>query len=191
MSTLFAINSDIPAGTAVLQAGDLVPVYEIASGRTKSLTGAQIAGGAGGAPVSVTAGATTLVVTQALHAGRTVVLNNTAPIAITLPQATGSGSRYRFVVAAAATGTASTIKVANATDNMSGGLAIVSTSATDIKALAFGATATDDTISLNGTTQAGTVGTMIDIEDAKTGLFAVRMTGVATGSYATPFSATV
>ena len=135
--------------------------------------------------------ATALSITKALHANRTVVINSAAPIAITLPQAIGSGDRYRFVVGVAATGTAHTIAVANATDNMNGGLAIFDTSATDITALAFAATATDDRISLDGTTKAGTVGTIVEIEDVKTGLFAVSVRGAATGSYATPFSAAV
>jgi hypothetical protein len=57
--------------------------------------------------------------------------------------------------------------------------------------LAFAATATDDTITLNGTTQAGTRGTTIELEDVEAGLWSVRVVGAATGSYATPFSATV
>ena len=138
----------------------------------------------------VTTTATTLTVTAALHAGKTILVNSAAPIAITLPAATGTGNKYRFVIGVAATATTSTIKVVG-TDDFEGGIAIFDTSATDITAIAFAATATDDTITLDGTTKAGTRGTQIDIEDVASGLFSVSMRGAATGSYASPFSATV
>jgi hypothetical protein len=146
-------------------------------------------------PVSgtvITTTATVFSLTQALHHGKTVVWNAAASSAITLPTSTGGGMKFRIVVGVAATGTAHTIKVAaGSTDDMQGGLAIFDTSATDIMCLAFAATATDDTITLNGTTQAGTRGTTIELEDVEAGLWSVRVVGAATGSYATPFSATV
>ena len=145
--------------------------------------------GGGGGIVATTAGATTLTITAASHAGRTVTLNNTAPIAVTLPQATGTGSRYRFWVGVVATATASTIKVANATDVMAGYAFCVTTSSDNAEG--FKTSASSDTISLNGTTLGGVVGDIIDIEDVKTGVFAVRMFTAPTGTEATPFSASV
>lgn len=187
MSTIHNIHGDMTAGSATLQPTDELAIWEASTGLAKKLTGAQILGGTGGV-VATTAGATTLTITQAAHAGRTVVLNNTAPIAVTLPQATGTGSMYRFFVNAAATGTASTIKVANATDHMLG-LSIVST--TSSTALIWVATATDDTISINGSTKGGLVGDIIEIRDVATGVFAVETRFATTGAAATPFSATV
>lgn len=168
--------------------GDVLLVHDTSAGLKKSMSVGQLRSDLGSV---VATSATTLAVTAASHAGKTVVISSAAPLAVTLPQATGTGNRYRFVVTVAATATGHTVKVANATDNMAGSMAIFDTSATDITALAFAATATDDTITLDGTTKAGTVGTVIDIEDVKTGLFSVLVRGAATGSYATPFSATV
>lgn len=133
--------------------------------------------------------ATTLTITRALHSGRTVVVNSTAPIAVTLPQATGTGAKYKFFIGVVATATSHTIKVANATDKMAGYAFVVTTSSTNAEA--FATTATDDTISLNGTTLGGLVGDVIEIEDVATGIFSVQLRTAATGSEATPFSATV
>jgi hypothetical protein len=133
--------------------------------------------------------ATTLTVTAALHNGKTITVNSAAPIAITLPQATGTGNKYRFWIGVAATATGHTIKVANATDIMAG-VAWMLTTSTD-NAIGFKTTATSDTITLNGTTLGGVVGDTIEIIDCKTGVFGVMSYAAPTGTYATPFSATV
>lgn len=133
--------------------------------------------------------ATTLTVTRALHDGRIVTISAAAPIAITLPQATGTGARYRFFVAVVATATAHTIKVANATDVMAGFQFTVTTTATNVEG--FATSATSDTITLNGTTQGGIVGDQIEIVDMATGVFAVTVLSSSTGTEATPFSASV
>jgi hypothetical protein len=57
--------------------------------------------------------------------------------------------------------------------------------------LGFATAAASDTITLNGTTLGGIVGDHIEIIDAITGTFAVRVFTAATGTEATPFSATV
>lgn len=132
--------------------------------------------------------AATLVMNPAIHNGRTIYLNAT-PIAVTLPQARGSGARYRFVVGVAATATQTTIAVANATDVMTG-IVFAATTTSD-NAEAFIASATSDTISLNGTTKGGVVGDVIEIEDVATGVFRVLGFTAPTGSEATPFSAAV
>ena len=187
MATVHNFDQEMSAVTTADEA-DLALIHDTSASVKGYVTLSQIKT-VTSAPVVTTA--TTLTVTAASHAGKTIVVNSTSPIAITLPQATGSGNRYRIAIGVVATATGHTIKVANATDNMNGAMAVFDTSATDITAIAFSATATDDTIPLNGTTQAGTVGTIIEIEDIKTGLFSSFVRGAATGSYATPFSATV
>ncbi len=141
----------------------------------------------GTAPINTVA--TTLAITQALHAGSTVTISSAAPIAITLPQATGSGSQYRFQIQVVATATSHTIKVANATDVMQGIVVALTTSSANI--VGYGTSATSDTISLNGTTLGGVVGDWFEIIDIKTGFFLVRGNTSPTGTTATPFSATV
>ena len=133
--------------------------------------------------------ATTLTVTAALHNGKMITINTAAPAVITLPQATGTGNKYRFCFLVAATATASTIKVANATDILTGYVLAVTT--TTDNAEGFKTTATDDTMTFNGTTKGGVVGDQIEIIDVKTGVFLVNAFTAPTGTEATPFSAAV
>lgn len=186
--TIFVFDQELSALGAAPADGDVMLVHDTSAGVKKYMTWANMRQGIS-AIVSTTA--TTLSVTATEHANRTVVISSASPIAVTLPQATGTGDKYRFVLAVAATGTAHTISVGNATDDFNGSMAIFDTSATDITAIAFAATATDDRISLNGTTKAGTVGTVVEIEDVATGLFSAVVRGAATGSYASPFDANV
>jgi hypothetical protein len=138
-------------------------------------------------PISATGA--TLTCTKDLHAGRTIVVSAVAGCAVTLPAATGTGSVYRFVIGASITSNTTTIKVANATDVMSGRAFVISDGAAAV--LGYATTSTSDTITLNGTTLGGLAGDHIEIIDAITGTYAVRVFTAATGSEATPFSATV
>lgn len=133
--------------------------------------------------------ATSLTVTAALHNGKLITINSAAPTVITLPQATGTGNIYRFVFLVAATGTASTIKVANATDIMTGYQFAVTTSSDNAEG--FKTTATDDTMTFNGTTKGGVVGDQVEVIDAKSGVFVVRAFTAPTGTEASIFSASV
>ena len=138
-------------------------------------------------PISVTGA--TLTCTKDVHAGRTTVISAVAGCAVTLPAATGTGSVYRFVIGSTITSNSTTIKVANATDVMSGRAFVISDGAAAV--LGYATTSTSDTITLNGTTLGGIIGDHIEIIDAITGTFAVRVFTAATGTEATPFSATV
>lgn len=187
MSTIHNIHGDMAAGTAVLQPTDEIAIWEASTGLSKKLTGAQIVGGSGSV-ISSGVSATTLALTQAAHANRIVSVNTTVPIAITTPEATGTGDKYTIVISVVATGTPHTI-TAGASDVMNGMLAIFDNSATDVFSV-YAATATDKIISLNGTTKAGTVGTVVELIDVATNFWSGVVRGAATGSYATPFSAT-
>lgn len=186
MGTPYTVEDE--SAIDVIATGDLIRVYDLSSKSYKYASIDQMRTGAA-TVVATTAGATTLTITATSHSGKTIVLNNTAPIAVTLPQATGTGNKFRFFVAVAATATASTIKVANATDVMAGFQFTVTTTATNVEG--FATSATSDTISINGTTLGGIAGDVITIEDVKTGVFSVIMLSSSTGTEATPFSATV
>jgi len=138
-------------------------------------------------PVSATGA--TLTCTKDVHAGRTIVISAVAGCAVTLPAATGTGSVYRFVIGSTITSNSTTIKVANATDVMSGRAYVISDNSAAV--LGYATTSTSDTITLNGTTLGGLIGDHIEIIDAIAGTFAVRVFTAATGTEATPFSATV
>lgn len=152
-----------------------------------TFTGDLIGAARAASPVNATAA--TLTVTQALHAGHVVTLNRAAGIAVTLPAATGSGANYMFALDTAVTSNTTTIKVANASDTMTGTAYVLSDGAAAV--LGYRTGATDDTITLNGTTLGGLKGDFITIRDVEANLFQVQAFTAATGTEATPFSATV
>jgi hypothetical protein len=138
-------------------------------------------------PISATGA--TLTCSRDVHGGRVTVISAAAGCAVTLPNATGTGSVYRFLIGATITSNSTTIKVNNATDVMSGRAYVISDGAAAVLGYATGAT--DDTITLNGTTLGGYIGDIIEIIDAIAGTYQVKVLTKATGSEATPFSATV
>jgi hypothetical protein len=137
--------------------------------------------------VNVTAA--TLAVTIALHDSKLVTINAAAGCAITLPAATGSGAMFRFYLGTAVTSNTTTIKVADASDTMSGN-ALIGQDAADT-VVWFEAGATADTITFNGTTTGGLKGDYVELWDVAADLYFVRVVAAATGTEATPFSATV
>lgn len=180
MSTIYSFAENAPQAGA-LDGTEISPIIQ--GGVLKQIPHASTIA----APANVTG--TTLAVTQAAHAGRVVTISAAAPIAITLPQATGSGATYTFQMQVVATATSHTIKVANATDVMQGIQLALTTASANV--IGYGTSATSDTISLNGTTTGGVVGAIYQIRDVKTGFFMVLGYDSPTGSTATPFSATV
>lgn len=143
-------------------------------------------GVAGAAPVSITSATATL--NKDDHANRPIVLDRAAGITATLPAATGTGHSYTFFVKTTFTGSG-IIKVANSTDVMTG-FASLHQDAADTVAT-FDTAATSDTITLNGTTTGGLLGSQVELVDLAAGLWGVRVETSATGIEATPFSATV
>jgi len=144
----------------------------------------------------VSATAATLAVTSALHNGKTIVLNRAAGVTVTLPAATGTGARFRFSIATALSAATHVIKVANATDYMRG--VIVSKddgSASSVISWATansGSVATEsDTLTMDGSTQGGNIGDIIEIEDIASAVFRVSGFTKSSGTEATPFSAGV
>jgi hypothetical protein len=141
----------------------------------------------GQAPVSVTAATVTL--SAANHGNRTTVLDRAAGIAVTLPASSGSGVKFRLHVKTTVTSNSTTVKVANATDVMQGTAIQAADGGATVGA--YEAAATDDTITFNGSTTGGLAGDQVELEDVATGFWSVRVVGAATGTEATPFSATV
>lgn len=134
-------------------------------------------------PTNITA--TTYSLTEWEHSGKVVTLDLAAGQAGTLPAATGSGAKFTLFVATTYTGSA-TVKVANASDTMAGSAIIDGTTST-----MFQTAATSDTITMNGSTTGGLLGTQIVLEDVAANVWKVSMLGNGSGTEATPFSATV
>lgn len=137
----------------------------------------------------VSATAATLAITEALHAGRTILLDRAAGVTCTLPAATGSGNTYMFFVKTTVTSNSDIIKVADSTDVMSGlALSFQDGGNTTV---GFETAADTDTITLDGSTTGGIAGGQITLQDVATNLWRVNIVQSATGTEATPFSATV
>lgn len=130
--------------------------------------------------------------------GKTVKLDTAAGSVVTLPAATGSGAKFKFLVSVLATSNSHKIQVENATDFFVG---LINGSRVDsgnavlgFAAANSGTVATNsDTITLNRTTTGSvSVGEWIEVEDVATATFAVRGMLSATGAaFATPFTAAV
>lgn len=133
--------------------------------------------------------AATVTVTADDHDGRTITLNRAAGIAVTLPAASGSGARFRFIVGTSVTSNSTTIKVANANDTMAGTAILFQDAGDTVVGFATGATA--DTVTMDGSTTGGLKGAHVEVEDIAANLFFVRYVSDASGTEATPFSATV
>lgn len=129
----------------------------------------------------------TLAVTAAAHDGKVVTLNRAAGIAVTLPAATGSGTKLQFIVGTTFTSSA-TIKVTG--DDIMTGLAVIAAD-TGNTTNSFETAADTDTITFDGSTTGGIKGDSVELVDIAADLWYVRVVGSATGSEVTPFSATV
>ena len=121
------------------------------------------------------------------YAGKTIRLNAAAGLTVTLPPATGSGATFKIVVGTTVTTNDYIIEVANAADVMAG----VTLGVTDVGGITFPTAATSDTITMNGSTTGGLVGSAVILEDVAANLWAVSGSLISTGDEATPFSADV
>lgn len=131
--------------------------------------------------------AATVAITNATHAGQVITLNRAAGITATLPAATGSGARYKFIVGTTFTGNC-IIQVTG--DDTMKGLAMLAQDAADT-VVAFETAADSDTITMNGTTTGGLVGADVELIDIAADTWWVNVRTAATGTEATPFSAAV
>lgn len=132
----------------------------------------------------------TLAMSQASHEGKIICLDTAAGSVCTLPASTGGGAVYRFLVTVTATSNSHIIKVANASDEMRG--YVVQDSDTATAPNIWWAADNDDTITLNRTTTGlAAQGEYFEIVDAVANHYYVRGYSQASGTEATPFSATV
>jgi hypothetical protein len=134
----------------------------------------------------------TLSATLAAHDGKTILLDTASGSVVTLPAASGSGARFRFLVSTTATTNSHIVKVANASDFMSGFVDVLDQDGTTVAAYKADGSA-DDTITMNRTTTGGVIGDWFEAEDMKANLWHVRgrITCVAGSNVADPFSAGV
>jgi hypothetical protein len=132
-------------------------------------------------------------ITVTEHAGRTLLLGEVggnALVTLTLPDATGSGATYKFIVSVTNTSNY-VIAVPDANNTIDGVMLYLDEDGTAVTA--FPTVAASDTITLNGTTQGGIIGDYLELIDIATNQYHVRgvMRVAAGANPATPFSAAV
>lgn len=132
-------------------------------------------------------------VTEATHSDKVLLLGEVggnAALAATLPAATGSGARFKFVVSVVNT-SGYTIRVVG-DDIMQGVIYAASTGDTPDLGQPWVTAADSDTITLNGTTTGGvSIGDWVEVIDILANTWAVAGMVTASGTEATPFSAAV
>ena len=139
-----------------------------------------------GTGVNSTVTAATLTVTADTYNGQTINLSRAAGVTVTLPAATGSNAVYTFEVATSVTSNNNVIQVANATDVMNGFSSVAGTTGS-----VFSTLPASDTITMNGSTTGGLIGSYVQVTDLAAGYYLVQAALVGSGTPATPFSAAV
>lgn len=127
-------------------------------------------------------------VTSQKHGNKITTLDRVTAQALTLPKATGSGDSFQFVLVTAKSANL-TIKVPDAAHVMLGNALVLQDAGDTVNG--FETAVDSDTITMNGTTTGGLVGTLIVLTDIAKNKYFVEVIGAATGVEATPFSATV
>lgn len=134
--------------------------------------------------VTLTANTT---VNAAKYVGKAINLSAAAGLTVTLPPASGSGETLDFYVVTTVTSNDYIIQVASSSDVINGVLGV----ATDAAGVNIPTATTSDTITMNGSTTGGVVGSYVRLRDVASGVWNVSGALVSTGVEATPFSAAV
>ena len=137
--------------------------------------------------------AATDAITTIEHAGRTLLLGEVggnALVTLTLPDATGSGATYKFIVTVMNTSTY-VIKAPDSSNTIDGIMLYLDEDGTAVTA--FPTVAASDTITINGGTTGGQIGDYLELVDIATDQWHVRgvMRCLAGTNPGTCFSATV
>lgn len=135
-------------------------------------------------PVEITA---TTALTRARHANVPISLNSTTGRTLTLPASAGTGDVYDIFVRATVSSGNHVVQVANSTDVMQGVIHLT----TDIAGTSLPTASTTDTITMNGGTQGGVIGSWLRFTDIATGFYRLEGGLVCTSTEASPFSAAV
>lgn len=135
-------------------------------------------------PVTTTAA---LAQSRARHSNLVTVLDSTTGRIVTLPASTGAGDVYTVYVKTTVSSGSHVVQVANSTDVMNGGVAM----STDIGGTNMLASATSDTVTMNGSTTGGLAGSWLRFTDVVAGFWMAEGFLVTTGTEATPWSAAV
>lgn len=133
----------------------------------------------------------TASITVATHEGKDLYVTGTSAATYTLPEATGSGARFRFIIGEVNTNGTVIVTADTTNAGFLGSVNILDEDAAAQAAYASRAV-TNDKITLNGTTTGGQLGDVIELIDIATDKWHVNgQLGCPVGSNpATPFSST-
>lgn len=180
-------NFDNPAASTLADT-DTYPSISGTTGRGATVTAAQLRASMSGNVVTLTGDT---VITAASHAGKTMLLGEVggnAALAVTLPAATGTGNRYRFVVSVVNTSNYVIKVIGN--DIFVGNILTNSTADTPDLAQPWPTAADSDTITLNGTDQGGAkIGDFIEVQDILADTWALWGVTTSSGTEASPYTA--
>lgn len=111
--------------------------------------------------------------------------------AIVLPFATGKGGKFRAFVGITITGS-TTIHTAAGNNPKTAAADVIQGigTVTGTTPGNFGTASNTNTITMNGSTLGGLVGTQLILEDVAPGIWAIEYNGLGSGTAATPFSNT-
>ncbi len=136
-----------------------------------------------GGVLSITAA---LTLSRIAHNQKTLILNNTTGFAVTLPAATGLGTRFRIIVGTTIASGTMTIVTAGS-DNLVGYSIAATDDATTTNHF-YAAGSSKTTFSMDGTTRGGVIGDTIEIVDVLSAKWAVSAIVTGSGSEATNFT---
>ena len=135
--------------------------------------------------VNITGSSVTIV--AATHANRILTLNKSDGLAITMLAASGTGNRYEFIVGTTVASSAITIiGLTNAATYV--GQIVSNDDGSASTCINWAATAGDNLVTLNGSTQGGIKGDRFIFTDIGTNLYHILGTTESSGTEATPFS---
>lgn len=179
---------DVESGAALKIAGtDLTSEVAALSGVTATAAELNRAADVSARVVNLTAAS--LAITELLHDGKVITVNKADGSTLTLPVATGSGAHIIIFIGTTVSSSAVVVQAGDADDAFAGTAWMAND--TDASVSGFEAAATDDTITLNGSTKGGIKGDRIELIDVAANTWSVQAFLQGTGSEATPFSSAV
>lgn len=181
----FKIQQLTTLAPASIASGDYIAVYDASADKVKKVDATGL-GGAFGTSTALVALNVSTTITQALHDGKILVLGGAGSArTMTLPAATGTGMKLRFIVGAV--NTSNYVITHAGSDVFKGGLLFRGDNASN-GVTGFESTA-GVTITLNGGTTGGAaVGDEVILTDIASGVWALTGAVTEAGSEATPFS---
>ena len=126
-----------------------------------------------------------------VYNGSYIPLARAAGVTVTLPASTGSMACYRFIVTVTVTSNNDIIKVANATDVFNGTASVGGTTGAVFSTLGGATASNSDTLTMNGTTTGGQIGSYVEVTDIAAGYWSVMAELIGSGTPGTPFGGLV